>query len=386
MKVLLIHNKYQQRGGEDAVFENETELLRKHGNIVETIIYNNNDIAHLSKVELAIKLFYNKDSYSELNAIFKKFEPEIIHVHNFFPLASPSIFFAAKKNKIPIVVTFHNFRLICSNGILFKDNNTCEKCVNSVFPLSGIVNKCYRNSIIQTSLLTSMTAFHKLIKTWNKKIDGYICLTEFSKNKLVNSSLKLDENKAYIKPNFSFEERIEVNKRENFYLFVGRLSEEKGIKTLLELGKKSEIKLKIAGTGEMQEEVLAACKEFTNIEFLGQRNKEELNKLYSKCKALIFPSTWYEGFPMTIVEALSNGTPVICSEIGGLPEIIIHNYNGLLFEPNNTDSLLSSILDFEENKIDFYANARKSYDDNFSSEKNYHALMSIYNKIITSKQ
>lgn len=385
MRVLLIHNKYQQRGGEDAVFENETELLRQHGNEVETLIFNNNDINQLSKVELAVKLFYNKDSYNKLNAIIEKFNPEIIHVHNFFPLASPSIFFASKKKKIPLVITLHNYRLICSNGILFRENKICEKCVNSAFPISGIIHKCYRNSRLQTAFLTTMTALHKLIKTWNNKIDGYICLTEFSKNKLVNSSLKLDESKIYIKPNFSFQKKNEAKKRENFYLFVGRLSEEKGIKTLLELAKKSEIKLKIAGTGEMQEEVLAASKQVPNIEFLGQKNKEELKELYSKCKALIFPSTWYEGFPMTIVEALSNGTPVICSKIGGLPEIINHNYNGLLFEANNTDSLVSSIFDFEENKVNFYENAKKSYDDKYSSERNYKMLMSIYLNVISKK-
>lgn len=385
MRVLLIHNKYQQRGGEDAVFENETELLRQHGNEVETLLFDNNDINQLSKIELISKLFYNKGSYKKLNTIIQKFKPEIIHVHNFFPLASPSIFFASSRNRIPTVVTFHNYRLICSNGILFRENKTCEKCINSTFSISGIVHKCYRNSRLQTASLTTMTALHKLIKTWNNKIDGYICLTEFSKNKLVNSSLKLDKCKVYIKPNFSFEEKNKAQKRENFYLFVGRLSKEKGIKTLLELAKQSEINLKIAGTGEMQEEVLTNSQQFSNIEYLGQRNKEELKELYSKCRALIFPSTWYEGFPMTIVEALSNGTPVICSKIGGLPEIIDQGYNGLLFEPNNVNSLKSSILDFEKNKVDFYANAKKSYDDEYSSEKNYKMLMSIYSNVISKK-
>ena len=249
MRVLLIHTFYKQKGGEDAVFKAEKELLKtKH--TVDELLFDNHNLTAESKLKQVSNLFYNSSSYIKLEEKIKMFNPEVIHLHNLFYEASPSILYAAQKYKVPVVITLHNYRLICANALLLRESKICELCVKKTIPLDGIKNKCFQDSALKTTLLVGATSYHKLAGTWRNKVSRYIVFSEFQKNKVLNSSLSLDESQVSIKPNF-VEDYGQGNfdSRMNYYLFIGRLSKEKGIDVLLDAQKIGGFQLEIIGGG-----------------------------------------------------------------------------------------------------------------------------------------
>lgn len=386
MRILQIHNKYQQYGGEDAVLKLEYELLLQHGHIVEQLYFDNNSIQSvIDKLSLIYKTIYNNQSKKIVNQKIFDFKPDIIHVHNFFPLASPSIFYAAKKIKIPVVMTFHNYRLICANAELYRNHKPCFDCIQKTFPLQGVKHACYRNSSVQSLMVMLMSAYHKIKGTWKNQIDGYIALTEYSKNLLVNSSLQINPDKIFVKSNFILSNKsVNIdNERTNRYLFVGRLIETKGILTLLEAAKLFSFELDIIGDGPLRKTIEDYCKEHKNISYLGFQNQEYILDKLSTCKALIFPSIKIEGFPVTIVEAFSTSTPVLAADNGPINEIIKHDENGFLFK--SLEELVKLLRKINNNELSIqhhYHNALESYRKLYSQEINYQKLMSIYKNII----
>lgn len=388
MKILIIHNLYQQSGGEDSVFEAEGKLLEQNGHEVERLIFDNKYISSLlSRIKTAIFLFYNPVASGILLNKIKNFRPDLIHVHNFFPLASPSIFFRSKREKIPVVLTLHNYRLVCANATLHRKNRICEKCPGKKLPVSGLVYNCYRNSVLQTALVTLFSYFHKVAGTWKNKIDRYIALTKFQKNLILNSSLGLNEKKITIKPNFVNDPGEGEKNREDYFVFIGRLSEQKGISTLLDSLKFHDFKLKIIGDGPLRDLVKDREKNNKNLEYLGFMNKEIIFDNLKRSKALILPSTWYEGFPVVIVEALATGTPVITSNIGSQAEIIKDGYNGVHFtvsDPVDLAEKVKYISNMDDNYM--YKNARREFLEKYSPEKNLKALIKIYNDVINEKK
>jgi glycosyltransferase involved in cell wall biosynthesis len=389
VKILIIHNKYKQKGGEDQVVENEYKLLKKNGNEVEVIYFTNENIKEnmFSKIQTFKNGIYNTTSKKIVKEEIDKFQPDIIHIHNFFPIASPSIFFLANKMKIPIVMTLHNYRLICPNALLLKENDTCEVCINKTFPIDGVLNRCYRNSFLQTFALASIVSIHKILNTWKTKIDKYIVLTNFARDKFLSSSLFIKEDKFVVKANFSDDFGFSYEK-DDYYIFIGRLSKEKGIKVLLEAFKKIDKKVLIIGDGELNDEVKRYSEKYKNIIYLGFRDHNFIIQKLKKAKALIFPSIWYEGFPMVIVEALSTATPAICSNIGGPKEIVKDLQCGLHFEKGNINDLIDKINNFE-NDLEFQKkliiNSRKEYEEHYTEEINYKKLMEIYQDVISKK-
>jgi glycosyltransferase involved in cell wall biosynthesis len=389
MRVLFIHNTYLLRGGEDVVFEAEFNLLIQHGHEVEKLLFANNQITSVvDKLKISYQSIYNTQSARELKKVISVFKPDIIHVHNFFYLASPSIFYVAHQQGIPIVLTLHNYRLVCSGFYLLRDAQVCELCIHKKFPLDGIKHACFKNSRLQTANLTLLTSLHKFLGTWKRKINAYIVLTEFAKNKLVHSSLKLDPEKVVIKSNSVQDYGNSALVREDYFLFVGRLSPEKGISTLLSSYKYLNYKLTIVGEGELKDEVEEAMKYNSNITYLGFQPKSKIIELLKSCKALIFPSLWYEGLPNTILEAFSTGTPVIASDIDNVNEIVTNNYNGVHFRKGDASDLAHRIALFLKDTtptIPFYENARKTFLEKYTSEKNYQQLINIYESILLRK-
>ena len=388
MKILLIHNTYQHKGGEDSVLKNEYQLL-KENNSVEKLLFNNDNIkSSFDKLKIGFTSIFNNSSAKIVEKKIKEFSPDIIHVHNFFPIASPSIFYVANRLNIPIVMTIHNYRLICPNALLFKNNEICEKCIKKSFAIDGVLNGCYRESKVQTFALALMSYIHKKRKTWSTKIDKYIALTNFAKNKILDSSLNLDENKIVIKPNFVEDNGFDYDKEE-YFLFVGRLSIEKGIKLLLKSFEENHKKLIIIGSGPLEAVVKESAQKNSNIEYVGYQNKEFIIHKLKKAKALIFTSIWYEGMPMTILESFSVGTPIIAPNIGGPNEIVKNHINGLIYESNNLNSLSSKIeILASENKLhkQLCVGARKSYEEGYTVAKNYKLLMDIYKGVINEKK
>ena len=386
MKVLVIHNKYKQQGGEDNSFLVEVEMLKGNGVSVDTMVFDNKDISSLgSMIRLSYESIYNFRSAKLIQEKIDEFQPNIIHVHNFFYLISPSIFWVAHKNKIPIAFTVRNYRLICVGSLLLRNGQLCELCIQKKFPIHGIVHKCHRNSAYQSAQLTMITGLHKLVGTWAKKVGRYVVLTEFAKRKLLSSGLKLNEHQIVVKPNFCDDRGFSLgDDRKDHYLFVGRLSHEKGIHLLLEALKLKKFRLKIIGTGPLKDDVESFVRKDSNLVYLGQKPNEEINEELRLSKALIFPSVWYEGMPRTILEAFSTGTPVISTDIDNINEIVTNGYNGLHFKNGDSNSLVETLNHFEQsNKASqLYINARKTFEEKYNARTNFKMLMAVYQEML----
>lgn len=383
MKILIIHSKYQHQGGEDTVVQLENNLL-KENYIVDTLFFQNQ-----KGIKGAFQFFcsiWNVFAAQTLRKKIKSFQPDVIHVHNWHFASGPILFRVAKKLKIPIVHTVHNYRLLCPSAILLHNNHLFTDSLQQNFPWTAVQKKVYRDSRFQTFWLAFIVWFHKKIGTWNN-IEKYICLTPFAVELFQQSKIGLDESKFTVKPNFtenSFE--LPEIKRENHFLFIGRLSEEKGIQTLLETFKVSNFQLRIAGDGPLKEQVLEAQKEFDNIQYLGSLSKEDIRLELQRTQALIFPSIWYETFGMTLIEAYSCSTPVIASEIGAPKTLLKHKITGLLFKPGDSKDLLLKIEQFvaltEEEKKAIQENAHNTFKQNYSVDNQMEYFKYIYQGVI----
>lgn len=387
MKILFIHNRYKQYGGEDMAVELETSILERKGHEVKTILFDNKLIlGFFSKINAALGSLYNFTSSKRVSKYILEFKPDVIHVHNLFFVASPSILYAASKHKIPVVLTLHNYRLICANALLLRNNQVCELCTQKKIPLAGIKYKCYRDSSVGSALVTAITGIHKIRATWKNKVSTYITLNEFSRSKLLHSSLGVPEHKMITKPNFIPDPGEGNSDRENFFLFAGRIAKEKGVHVLAKaFTYMPGYKIIIAGDGPERKLLQENFSPYSNIFFTGQMEKKQVNEYMKKCKAFICPSIWYEGAPLTIIEAFATGTPVIASRLGSMVESIIDGYNGLHFTAGDADDLRKKIELFiketEQNSM-FYKNARQTYREKYHEDIHYNAVLKIYEDAI----
>jgi glycosyltransferase involved in cell wall biosynthesis len=386
MRILIIHNRYKEAGGEDAVFAEEAKLLFTKENIVDSIEFDNKEIrTGRQRLLTGLGILYNFKSASILEEKLLSFYPDIIHIHNFMVAASPSLFYVARKFGIPVVVTLHNYRLICPTGTLFFDGKIYEKSIKRLFPTHSILNRVYRNSFIETAAIAFSMSLHNVIGTWRDRVAKFIVLTEFARQKFSDSALRVTKDQMVVKSNFVCDGGYGQTSREDFFLFVGRLSEEKGIRVLLKSATQFHFNLVMIGEGPLRELVMDYTRLFANITYLGHLGKPSVLNHMKRCKALIFPSIWYEGFPITILEAFSTGTPVIASDIGGLSEIVEENINGLLFEPGNENELTERIMFLCNDtaaSVQLGTNARKTYELKYTAEINYNNLMAIYRSVL----
>lgn len=364
--------------------------MRARGHDVHVHFFDNADVVKRGggKLQAGISAVYNKSSAKEIIAVATRIRPDVVHVHNFFFAASPSILIAIKKLDIPLVVTIQNYRLICANALLMRNHRVCELCIHSDFPWWGVKYKCYHDSAMQSAAVGAMAAIHKRRGTWRNAVDLYITPSEFLRAKLIGSSFNVPQEKITVKRNFITDAgEGDAHARKDYYLFVGRLSPEKGVDTLLEAWRAlPQQQLIIAGDGPEKTNLEEKFGGLDNIVFLGHQQKEDVLNLMRKSRALIFPSIWYEGLPLTIVEALSTGTPVIGSDLGAVSEMIKHGYNGMLFEAGSPQKLSSAINDFNmrvaTGNVSIYHQARKSFMENYHPEKCYNDIMKIYRQAI----
>lgn len=392
VKILSIHNYYQQPGGEDVVFETEAALLRQHGHDVDTLTFQNSSAqSPWEKLKVAYHSFYHAQSAALLAEKIRTCSPDVIHLHNFFSTASPAIIRTAAHAGIPLVMTLHNFRLVCANALLFRNQKPCEDCLSQPIPVSGIRHGCYHDSHLQTAVVSAMTESHRYLRTWQSKVSQYIVLTEFAKQRFLNSRLGLRADQMTVKPNFVFDAGSgDPNRREPYFLYVGRLVEEKGVRILLQAARQEAFPLVMIGEGPLEDLVRETCQQTSHVQYLGRQDKAGVLQALKTAKALLFPSLWYEGFPMTIAEALSCGTPVIASNIGGLPEIVQDERNGLLFQPGDAEDMIDKIRTLQEMEsadfTTFCGNARESYLRDYTPETNYRQLLAIYKRALAEKQ
>jgi glycosyltransferase involved in cell wall biosynthesis len=385
LRVIIIHNQYQRPGGEDKVCAAETTLLEANGHQVLRYTVHNETVKLHGKFALALKTIWNQTHYQELRRLFQRKKPNLVHVHNTLPLISPAVYHAAQSEGIVVCLTLHNYRLLCPNALFFRNDMVCEDCIGRFLAWPGIRNACYRRSRPTTIVVSFMNSFHRLLGTWKNKIDVYIALTEFSKQKFIQAGFP--KNKIVVKPNFvengSYFFGTELAKKRVGALFVGRLSREKGIETLLKAWKiiGRSFPLKIIGDGPLASFVRNTVSARDGIFLLGQRPILEVYDLMAKASILVFPSECYETFGRVAMESFSQGTPVISSNIGAMAEMINHGHTGLHFETGNFQDLADKVLWANEHPNEMERmgrNARREYEAKYTPERNYQMLMSIY--------
>ncbi|MGR6836669.1 glycosyltransferase family 4 protein [Syntrophomonas erecta] len=394
MQILQIHNLYQNPGGEDVVLDMEKKLLSQKGHQVKQLLVSNRDInisRITSEVNLALNTMWSRNNYRYVYSVLNNINPDIIHVHNTFPLLSPSIYWAINKKGVPIVQTLHNYRLICTNALLMRDNMPCTGCVGHL-PVQALRYKCYRNSLAATGTIVGMQVLHRIMGTYKKKVDAYIALTGFARSIMAASGLPRE--RVYVKPNFIYNSKLPIkNKRVNKVVFVGRLSPEKGLDLLLNAWKAlrtKEVNLVIIGDGPEEKVLKKQFSDLNNVEWKGWCNKEQIFKEMATAKFLIMPSRWYETFGLVIIEAFSVGLPVIVPNHAGFPEIVKENETGYLFTPNSIESLKDKLivaidLGAEEWQV-MSQRARAEYEAKYTPQINYEILMNIYEDVIRKKR
>ncbi len=381
MKILLVHNRYQQKGGEDSVVESEQKLLAENGMDVELLETNNDRIVGIKgKLDAALSAFYSRSGVDMVRRAIERTRPDVMHVHNWFPTLSPGIFWASKEMKVPVVHTLHNYRLLCAKASFYRDGQVCEDCIGTRFRTSGIVHGCYRGSRSGTAVATAGMLFHWRRGTWHKAVDKFIALSEFAKKKLVEGGLP--EEKIIVKANCLDYDPGMRSGDGGYFLYIGRLTEEKGVPTLLQCWKNGpELPLlRVAGAGPLEEEVMEASKALRNLEWLGSRSGTEVLDLMGKAKALICPSVWYEGMPRVVIEAMAVGTPVIASDIGTYPEMITPGKNGMLFEAGQASAMHACLQEFigYGDHFRWREQARNEFLACYSPEVNLRSLQAIY--------
>ena len=382
--ILMVHNYYQSHApsGEDGVFHEDEKLLRSKGHKVTLFTRHSDAIKEFSplkKSALMWQITWSRESYRAIEEMIKLEKPDIVHVCNTFPLISPSIYYACHKYGIPVVQTVQNYRLFCASGVFFRENSVCEECMEHG-SLRAIKYGCYRNSRLQTIPLVLMRQFHRLLGTWANCVDVYVAATEFSRQKLIQGGLPAE--RVAVKPNFFLSIPEPSYSYGSYVIFLGRLSVEKGVRTLLNAWKHlQDIPIKIIGDGILKDEVISATKSNPCIEFLGHISNEQCLELLKHSMFMVMPSEWYESFPMTIREAFASGKSVVASRMGAMAEIVNDGRTGLLFEPGNPDDLVAKVqwlIEHKEIAMQMGKAARAEFEAKYTAEKNYEILMNIY--------
>jgi glycosyltransferase involved in cell wall biosynthesis len=389
MKILQIHNFYQQPGGEEAVLQDEKLLLESHGQVVLRYTRHNDEIQQMSLPRVVRQTFWSPRTYREVRELLRRERPDVVHCANLLHLVSPSAYYAAQAEGVPVVQTLHNFRMMCPNSTFARNERACEDCLGKWFAWPAIQHACYRNNRVATTVLTSMIAYHRIRRTWTDAIDWYIVLSDFSRQKFVEGGI--DNARITVKPNFVFPEPQPGTGGGKFAVFVGRLSPEKGITTLLDAWQSltEPIPLKIIGDGPLGNQVGEAASRDSRIEWLGRQPLAEVYDQIRDATCLILPSVCYENCPKTVIEAFALGTPVVASHTGALVEMIDDGTTGLLFEAGDGTALAAQVqrmFGSRGERLRMGAAARSEFERRYSAEANYRALMDVYQQAIQFKR
>jgi glycosyltransferase involved in cell wall biosynthesis len=388
MRILMAHNHYVFPGGEDTVFAAEVELLRQQGHEVTTWVHHNRDLAAVPRVVAAAETIWSRSSQRQLAQILHDFRPDVAHFHNTFLAISPAAYYTCQGVGVPVVQTLHNFRLLCPAATFFRDGKICEDCMDGRGLWPSIQHGCWHSSRASTAVVAAMVATHRLLRTWHKQVDLFIALTNFARQKFIEGGLPA--HKLIVKPNF-VQPTSEVTRQDmpaTFALFVGRLTSEKGLEVLLKAWQSSrEIPLKIVGEGPLRLTLEQSIREFGlgHVELLGSKPHAEVLQLMDQAAFLVMPSTWYEGLPMTMIEAFSRRLPVIASNLGSMAEVIQSGQNGLLFNPNDAADLARTVAWAWEHPGELAAlaaNGYRHYETSYTPAANYQLLIDIYRRAI----
>jgi glycosyltransferase involved in cell wall biosynthesis len=385
MRVLSVHNRYQQRGGEDVIFEAEAELLAAHGVEVERLEFDNRSIpteqSRLDMLKLAATTVRSSEGVTRVRDAVRRFRPDVVHFHNTFPLVSPAAYGVARAEDAAVVQTVQNYRLVCPAATCFRDGAPCEDCLDKRLPWPGVLHACYRQSHAQSAVVAAMLVTHRALRTWQRNVDVFLAATEFSRERLVAGGLPAD--KVLVKPNFLVADVLQRTELASGFAFVGRLTPEKGVETLLQAWQRvtTSEPLRIAGSGPLDQSVADAAAGDERILARGHVDRSAILADMAASRALIFPSLWYEGFPMTIVEAFAVGLPVIASRLGAMAELIEDGVNGLLYAAGEAGELAERLTWALAHPAEVNAmgrRARAGFEARYTAERNFDLLMDVY--------
>ncbi|HMP39510.1 MAG TPA: glycosyltransferase family 4 protein [Roseiflexaceae bacterium] len=388
LRILLVHNRYRERGGEESVFEDERALLEQHGHPVACLEVDNEAIPDQRSIarsaQLALDTIWSRRGAAMVAEACAQFQPQIVHFHNTFPQISPAAYYACRDAGCAVVQTLHNYRLLCLNALLFREGRVCEECVGRS-PLSGLRHRCYRGSMAASSAVAAMLVTHRMLGTWQRAVDRYIALSDFARSRLIAGGLPAE--RLVVKPNFLAQAPPVGEHQGGFALFVGRFTEEKGVRVMLraweQIGER--VPLRIVGDGALAGEVRRAASQIPGVSWLGKQPRTAVRHLMQQASMLIFPSIWYEGFPMVIVEAFAHGLPVLGSAIGSMTSIIEHGSSGLQLPVGDAERLAEAVIWLDAHPAEcrrMGAAARLQYEQRYSAEHNYRQLMSVYRQAI----
>lgn len=384
MRILMMHTRYQLRGGEDESAEIEAAMLRRHGHEVRTYFRDNSDLEGVGLGRVALRTIWNQGAYRETQRIIRSERPDVVHVQNTFPLLSPAIIQAASRSGVPVVQSLRNYRLMCLSATMFRRGVSCELCVGAN-PLAGVRHGCYRGSRAASAVVAAMLLTHRSIGTWSRAVTRFIAPSEFTRQKYLEGGF--DAASISVKPNMIDPDPGIGTGGGGFVLFVGRLSEEKGLASLLAAWRLQPRpgRLVIIGEGPLGEMVREAAVVDSGVEWIGRRSLVETLEMMGSARAVVVPSECHETFGRVAVESFAKGTPVIASRAGGLPELVIPGENGWLFEPGNVAELsvrLDEAFD-EGGSGPSRVAARASFLRHFTADRNHEILRDIYKLAIS---
>ncbi|MBN1182643.1 MAG: glycosyltransferase family 4 protein [Bacteroidales bacterium] len=384
MDFLLIHNSYGKYSGEEAVVDSQFKLLKSYGHSVYRYERSSAEIPSmtLGNVRAFFSGIYNPVSCQRVKKLLVEVKPDIVNIHNLYPFISPAILPVIKKAGVPIVMTVHNYRLICPNGLFMNNGQVCEKCKGGR-EYNCLLNNCEQN-ILKSLGYFLRNWFARVKQYYHDNVDFFVCLTEFQRQVLISAGF--NGSKIVVIPNMTelSVESLSIKKQDGYVFYAGRISPEKGISVLLAAAKcLSNIKFKLAGSGS--DDYIKSLILPSNVEMLGMLNKTRLQTAYKEANIFVLASTCYEGFPMVFPEAMIANLPIIAPKMAGYPEIVKDHKNGLLFEPSNAEDLAQKIKYLWDNP-DIAQKMGKAGQKNalheYSPEKYYERLMGIYKQII----
>ena len=395
MKVLLVHNYYgsSSPSGENQVVDNEKKLLISRGNTVIDFTRHSDEIRQrgiFGAVQGGLSTPWNPWVAHSIRHVVEHNLPVVVHVHNTFPLISPSIF-SSIGSRSARVMTLHNYRLQCPSAIPMRYGKVCTECIDRRSVIPALLHACYRGSSIATLPLAVNVALHRWLGTWQNHVDCFIVLTDLQRQLMVRAGLP--EHKVYVKPNFFFGSSniLSWEKRGKYIVFVGRLSDEKGVRTLINAWKlwgNSAPELRIIGEGPLRTE-LESHTHGLNVKFLGHLPFNQTQQQIAAARLLVMPSEWIETFGMVLVEAFAYGTPVAVSNLVSLSQIVQSGDCGVVFDSCNSTSLLQTvrgIWDLHEDLRLLGVGARRLFEQSYNEDCNYQTLMHIYQQAISENK
>ena len=392
MRVLILHNRYKLHGGEDVVVQQEAALLRGAGIAVEVVEVSNDDILSAGdKLRAVGDSIYSPASREMVWQRLRAHRADLLHVHNFFPRLSPSVYDAAAEARCAVVQTLHNYRLVCPAGTLFRDGHICTECLGRSFAWPGVRYGCYRGSKVGAATIATMSATHRVLATWQHKVHRYIVLNGFARDVFIQNE-GLPEERVRVKPNLVYDAPLS-SRDGNYALYVGRLSPEKGIDTLLRAAASAvfPLPLWVVGTGPLEPAVIAAASAAPEgILHLGAQPRERVADLLAHARLAIVSSEWHEaGGPLTIGEAFAAAVPVVTTRLEPMQTVVRDGVSGLLYAPGDPDDLcraVEQLLALPDGGRAMAHAARLRYEELYQPETNLAMLLGIYREALTEAQ